>query len=213
MFKIFMFNITKVFLSSLEQSFKTMRIAAILWCVQGLMVVALENNLLLRWAPKAIISQNVHLLKKCHAVREQLEAKACYHSFPAQLLSGWFIAGVCSHPACHKDHMEQFECLGEECSFLAFATKCSDNIFWLCLCQLVPSCELKVGSNLSAPADACVSQKCGVGGEVSGKEWICLSYISGMKYLVPSSLAVSWSNQVWVWRYSQISGMFNVILT
>lgn len=92
-FKIFMFNITKVFLLSLRQSFKTVRITAIFWCVQGVMVVALENNLLLHRAPEGIISQSVHLLKKCQAVGEQLGAKACNGSFPAQLLSGWCIAG------------------------------------------------------------------------------------------------------------------------
>lgn len=82
------------------------------------MVVDLENNLLLCRAPKGIISQNVYLLKKCQPVGEQLEAKACYDSFPAQLLSGWCMAGACSHSVYHKEHVGQLECLGEECSSL-----------------------------------------------------------------------------------------------
>lgn len=89
MFKTFTFNITKVFLASLRQPCKTVRITAIFCCVQGLMLAALENNLFLCWVPKGIISQNVHLLKKCQSVGEQLEAKACYGCFPAQFLSGW----------------------------------------------------------------------------------------------------------------------------
>lgn len=133
--------------------------------------------------------------------------------FPCSVPLWLGIAGVCSHSAYHKEHMELLECLGEECSFLAFTAKWSDNIFWLCLCHVVPSCELKVGSNLSVPADDCISQKCGVGGKVSRQEWICLWYISGMMQPVPSSLAVSRSNQVWAWKYSQISGMFHVTLT
>lgn len=50
MFNIFMFNIAKELLPSLRQSCGTLRLTAILCCVQGLMVAALQNNLLLHSA-------------------------------------------------------------------------------------------------------------------------------------------------------------------